>query len=178
MPTRGDKHVCSTRSTLQAQPANDADRQETREWMDALSAVIESRGPGARALPAGTTAGARPAKQHRHAVLGQHRLRQHHRADQEEARSPGNIEIEERLRAYMRWNAMAMVVKANRHQPGWMAATWAATLARLPRWPHVRRRFQPLLARRERGATAAICLYIQGHVSPGIVCPRLTWKAG
>ena len=25
--------------------ANDADRQETREWMDALSAVIESEGP-------------------------------------------------------------------------------------------------------------------------------------
>jgi pyruvate dehydrogenase E1 component len=36
--------------------------------------------------------------------------------DQEE-RSPGNLEIEERLRAYMRWNAMAMVVKANRHNP-------------------------------------------------------------
>ena len=36
--------------------------------------------------------------------------------DQEE-RSPGNIEIEERLRAYMRWNAMAMVVKANRLHP-------------------------------------------------------------
>jgi pyruvate dehydrogenase E1 component len=36
--------------------------------------------------------------------------------DQEE-RSPGNIEIEERLRAYMRWNAMAMVVKANRLIP-------------------------------------------------------------
>ena len=25
--------------------ANDADSQETREWMDALSAVIESEGP-------------------------------------------------------------------------------------------------------------------------------------
>ena len=35
----------------------------------------------------------------------------------EEAFCPGNIEIEERLRAYMRWNAMAMVVKANRHHP-------------------------------------------------------------
>ena len=36
--------------------------------------------------------------------------------DQEE-RCPGNLEIEERLRAYMRWNAMAMVVKANRLHP-------------------------------------------------------------
>src|SRR6478609_10396468 len=96
--------------------ANDADAQETREWMDALSAVIQSEGPD-RA----------------HFLLEQ--LLEHARqnsidkpfsantayvntieADQEE-RSPGNAEIEERLRSYMRWNAMAMVVKANRHHP-------------------------------------------------------------
>jgi len=35
----------------------------------------------------------------------------------EEAKSPGNLELEGRLRAYMRWNAMAMVVKANRLNP-------------------------------------------------------------
>ena len=37
--------------------------------------------------------------------------------DQDEAHCLGNVEIEERLRAYMRWNAMAMVVKANRLSP-------------------------------------------------------------
>jgi pyruvate dehydrogenase E1 component len=36
---------------------------------------------------------------------------------EEEERSPGNLELEGRLRAYMRWNAMAMVVKANRLDP-------------------------------------------------------------
>ena len=95
---------------------NDVDSQETREWMDALSAVIQAEGPD-RA----------------HYLLEQ--LLEHARensidmpfsantgyvntieTDQEE-RCPGNIEIEERLRAYMRWNAMAMVVKANRHNP-------------------------------------------------------------
>ena len=35
----------------------------------------------------------------------------------DEERSPGNLELEGRLRAYMRWNAMAMVVKANRLHP-------------------------------------------------------------
>jgi pyruvate dehydrogenase E1 component len=35
----------------------------------------------------------------------------------EEAHNPGNLELEGRLRAYMRWNAMAMVVKANRLNP-------------------------------------------------------------
>ena len=32
----------------------------------------------------------------------------------QEAHCPGNLEYEERLRSWMRWNAMAMVVKANR----------------------------------------------------------------
>ena len=94
----------------------DVDAQETREWLDALSAVIGTEGEG-RA----------------HFLLEQ--LIDHARqagmdvpfsantayintipTDQEE-RTPGNIEIEERLRAYMRWNAMAMVVKANRLHP-------------------------------------------------------------
>jgi pyruvate dehydrogenase E1 component len=85
--------------------AHDSDSQETREWMDALSAVIQSEGP-----------------QRAHFLLEQ--LLEHARQnsidmpfsantgyvntiepDQEE-RCPGNLEIEERLRAYMRWNAM------------------------------------------------------------------------
>src|SRR3989442_8564429 len=99
-----------------ANDALDKDTQETREWMDALSAVIESEG-----------------RERAHFLLEQ--LLEHARqksidmpfsantayvntieTDQEE-RSPGNLEIEERLRAYMRWNAMAMVVKANRLHP-------------------------------------------------------------
>ena len=97
-------------------PGQDLDRQETKEWMDALSAVIEKEG-GERA----------------HFLLEQ--LLEHARENSidmpfsattgyvntietdQEASCPGNIEIEERLRAYMRWNAMAMVVKANRHNP-------------------------------------------------------------
>ena len=101
------------------QPNNvlfDLDAIETREWTDALSAVIEKEG-GERA----------------HFLLEQ--LLEHARQNsidmpfsantgyvntiepEQEAHCPGNIEIEERLRAYMRWNAMAMVVKANRHNP-------------------------------------------------------------
>src|SRR5438445_4326455 len=96
--------------------ANDADAQETREWIDALSAVIGTEG-GERAhflleqlidharqagieVPfSATTAYANTIPAH------------------QEEHSPGNIEIEERLRTYMRWNAMAMVVKANRLHP-------------------------------------------------------------
>jgi pyruvate dehydrogenase E1 component len=93
--------------------ANDPDVQETREWLDALDAVIRSEGP-----------------QRAHFLLEQllEEARQEGidlpfsantayvntiEPDQEE-HSPGNRKLEGRLRAYMRWNAMAMVVKANR----------------------------------------------------------------
>ena len=89
---------------------------EVREWQDALSAVIQHAGP-----------------ERAHALLEE--LLEHarqHSIDmpfsattgyvntiepEEEERSPGNLELEGRLRAYMRWNAMAMVVKANRLKP-------------------------------------------------------------
>ena len=84
--------------------ANDADAQETREWLDALSAVLETEG-----------------RERGHFLLEQ--LLEHarqHGVDMPfsantgyvntiepgvEARSPGNLEIEQRLRAYMRERA-------------------------------------------------------------------------
>jgi pyruvate dehydrogenase E1 component len=102
-------------SSLSAAPSDD-DPQETREWLDALEALIEAEGP-----------------QRAHFVLEALIAQARQRGvdmpfsantayvntipPDEEARSPGNLEIEERLRAYMRWNAMAMVVRANRLNP-------------------------------------------------------------
>ena len=146
--------------------ANDADAQETREWMDALSSVIQSEGP-----------------ERAHFLLEQllEHARQHSidkpfsantayvntiEPDQEE-RCPGNLEIEERLRAYMRWNAMAMVVKANRHHPaeggdlGGHIGSFASLAnmfgAGFNHFWHA-----------ESENHGGDCLYIQGHVSPGI----------
>ena len=150
--------------------APDADSQETREWMDALSAVISSEGP-----------------ERAHFLLEQ--LLEHARqssidmpfsattgyvntieTDQEE-RSPGNLAIEERLRAYMRWNAMAMVVKANRLHPadggdlgghiGSFASLASLFGAGFNHFWHAENN-EP---GKEHGGD---CLYIQGHVSPGV----------
>ena len=147
-------------------PSGDADKVETREWIDALSAVIEAEGP-----------------QRAHFLLEQ--LLEHARQssidmpfsattgyvntiepDQEE-RSPGNLEIEERLRAYMRWNAMAMVVKANRHNPedggdlgghiGSFASLASMFGAGFNHFWHA-----------ESENHGGDCIYIQGHVSPGV----------
>jgi len=146
--------------------ANDADAQETREWIDALSAVIESEG-----------------RERGHFLLEQllEQARQEgidmpfsattgyvntiEPADEE--RCPGNLEIEERLRNYMRWNAMAMVVKANRLHPedggdlGGHISSFAsvATMfgAGFNHFWHA-----------ESKDHGGDCLYIQGHSSPGI----------
>ena len=146
--------------------ATDLDTQETREWLDALSAVIGSEG-GERA----------------HFLL--ERLIDHARqagidvpfsantayvntipTDQEE-RSPGNIEIEERLRAYMRWNAMAMVVKANRLHPddggdlGGHISSFASLATMFGTgFNH--------FWHAETADHGGDLLYVQGHSSPGV----------
>ena len=98
---------------LTSQTANDPDAIETKEWLDALEAVIEHEGTerahylmerlvdlarrrGAHVPFSSNTAYVNTIPAH----LNQN--------------SPGNLEYEERLRSWMRWNAMAMVVKANR----------------------------------------------------------------
>ncbi len=95
------------------QSANDPDSLETQEWLDALEGVITREGP-ARAhflleslidaarrsgtyLPfSATTAYINSIPPHL------------------EERSPGDAAIEERIRSYTRWNALAMVAKANK----------------------------------------------------------------
>ena len=149
-----------------ASAANDSDTLETREWMDALSAVIEAEGPD-RA----------------HFLLEQ--LLEHARQKSidmpfsantgyvntietdQEARCPGNIEIEERLRAYMRWNAMAMVVKANRHHPvdGGDLGGHIGSFASLA---HMFGAGFNHFWHAESEGHGGDCIYVQGHVSPGV----------
>ncbi|HSI51606.1 MAG TPA: pyruvate dehydrogenase (acetyl-transferring), homodimeric type [Ideonella sp.] len=146
--------------------ANDADAGETREWLDALSAVIGAEG-----------------KDRAHFLLEQ--LLEHARQNSidmpfsantgyvntiepdEEERCPGNLEIEERLRAYMRWNAMAMVVKANRLDPadggdlGGHISSFASLATMLGAgFNH--------FWHAENEKRGGDLLYIQGHSAPGI----------
>ncbi|MEO6033202.1 MAG: pyruvate dehydrogenase (acetyl-transferring), homodimeric type [Burkholderiaceae bacterium] len=144
----------------------DTDAEETREWQDALSAVIDAEGD-----------------ERAHFLLD--KLIDHARqsgievpfsantayintipTDEQEG-SPGNIEIEERLRAYMRWNAMAMVVKANRLHPpdggdlGGHIASFASLATMLGTG------FNHFWHAESEGHGGDL-LYFQGHSSPGI----------
>ncbi len=93
--------------------ADDSDPAETREWLDALTAVIDREGP-ARATRLLTklmdTAHAFGAD----VPFSANTPYINTIPPDQEVRNPGNLELEEKLRSMMRWNAMAIVVRANR----------------------------------------------------------------
>ena len=91
----------------------DADPQETREWLDALEAVIEQEGPERahylieKLIALGHRAGINLP------YLANTDYINTIPADRQ-ARAPGDYAIENRIRAYVRWNALAMVLRANK----------------------------------------------------------------
>src|SRR5467141_1394696 len=142
--------------------ANDPDAVETQEWLDALATVIEQEGPqrahyllerlveqarrsGVDILLSATTAYVNTIPPH---------LEEH---------SPGDHALEERIRSYVRWNAMATVVRANRGEGdlGGHIASYASvgTLMEVG-FNHFWRAPDA-----EHGGDL---IYIQGHSSPGV----------
>ena len=94
-------------------PRRDMDEVETREWLDALEAVIEREGPERaqyllEALIDQTrrSGGFVPFSANTAYINTIPAALEEH--------CPGNLEFEERLRSWMRWNAMATVVRTNR----------------------------------------------------------------
>jgi pyruvate dehydrogenase E1 component len=145
-----------------AEAANDPDVMETQEWLDALESVIEKEGPdrahylmermmdlarrrGADVPFSSNTAYVNTIP----ADLG--------------ARCPGNLEIEERLRSWMRWNAMAMVVKANRFDSS--LGGHLSSFASLANMLGIGFNHFWHAPTEEHGGDL---LYIQGHSSPGV----------
>ncbi len=92
---------------------SDTDEQETREWLDALDAVIEQEGPErahyliARLVDQARRSGINLPYRATTAYVNTI-------PPGKETPSPGNHELEHRIRSYVRWNALAMVVRANR----------------------------------------------------------------
>ena len=93
----------------------DSDAPETREWLDALATLVREGGPErARFVLSALQDEAR-----RHALAWQPQRQTPYVNTvtlAEQAAFPGKLEIEQRLAAIMRWNALAMVVRANRRQ--------------------------------------------------------------
>ncbi|MDI9335989.1 MAG: pyruvate dehydrogenase (acetyl-transferring), homodimeric type, partial [Gammaproteobacteria bacterium] len=139
---------------------------EKQEWLDALTALVETQGLDkahqllneliSHAREKGITQPFSMQTAYVNTI-----------PPNQEDRCPGNIEIEERLRAYMRWNAMAMVVKANRYElkGGGDLGGHIGSFASLA---HLFGAGFNHFWHAETPHHGGDLIYIQGHVSPGV----------
>src|SRR3990172_7116107 len=100
--------------------ARDTDPQETKEWLDALEYVIASGGGSERSAFL-------LERLKERAFSGRHGVRFPAAATtpyvntipvSEQPEYPGDRDLERKIKSTIRWNAMAMVVRANRESPG------------------------------------------------------------
>ena len=94
----------------------DIDKEETREWQDAILAVIAEEGPErAHFLLENLIDQAR--RNGAHLPYSANTAYVNSIPPMAQKPMPGNAEYEHKIRSYVRWNALAMVVRANR-KPG------------------------------------------------------------
>jgi len=146
----------------QANSKDDIDPIETQEWIDSLKGVIENDGSGRagylikkiidEAYSEGLTLPDTRTTPYINTIPAL-----------AEVRSPGDQNIERKIRAYIRWNAAAMVVRANKKNPelGGHIGTFAsaATLYDIGMnhfW------------RAKNNKFGGDLIYFQGHCSPGM----------
>ena len=102
-----------TMTPLTARPTRDTDPEETAEWVEALESLTRVEGPErahfvlsrvteeARRL--GVTTSGLPYSAYRNTI-----------PPARQPAFPGDLAMEERITSIIRWNALAMVVRANR----------------------------------------------------------------
>jgi len=140
----------------------DIDPQETQEWLDALEAVLENQGvERAHFLIEGLIDKAR--RSGAHLPYSANTAYVNTIPIQQQARFPGDPAMERRIRSFVRWNAMAMVVHVNRiaGELGGHIASFAsiATLYDVA--------YTHFLHARTKDHGGDL-VFIQGHSAPGI----------
>ncbi len=140
----------------------DRDPQETQEWLDALDSVLKYGGPGrtafllkklaSHAADAGVEMPPAITTHYRNTI-----------APTQEKRMPGDLFVERRIRSLIRWNAMAMVHRANEKNEGLgghiSSFSSSATLYDIG--------FNYFFRGSANGEPGDVVLY-QGHSAPGI----------
>ncbi len=144
------------------QQVPDIDPLETQEWLDSLDAVVNHKGKTraqfiiskllerSRALQVGIPATI--SSPYVNTI-----------PPEEQAWFPGDEHLERRIRAYIRWNAAAMVVRANKHSDGigGHLATYASSASLYEVG------FNHFFKGKDDGR-AGDQIYFQGHAAPGI----------
>ena len=96
--------------------SGDIDPIETKEWMESLSAVLEKDGKN-RAQFLIKQLIEHSYKEGSDLVLSRNTPYINTIAPDEEPKSPGDQNLERKIRSLIRWNAAAMVVRANKKNP-------------------------------------------------------------
>ena len=149
-------------STEENRVQEDVDSLETREWLDAMHSVIRYGGKdraafllkqlSARATDAGVQLPAAITTPYRNTI-----------PVTAEKRMPGDLFMERRIRSLIRWNALAMVMRANDNDEGLgghiSSFASSATLYDIG--------FNYFF-RGNDGEQAGDLIYFQGHTSPGM----------
>jgi pyruvate dehydrogenase E1 component len=140
----------------------DIDPEETEEWLDSLDSVVEQRGrTRARYLLARLTDRARQLSVGSPASVSTPYVNTI--PAEQEPWFPGDDDLERRIRRYIRWNAAAMVVRANKSADaiGGHLSTFASSAALYEvGFNH--------FFRGKAGGRPGDHVYIQGHAVPGV----------
>ena len=140
----------------------DADPQETREWLEALDSVLEREGPARanflldRLVEKARRNGAYIPYNANTAYLNTIPHTQ-------EERSPGDAELEHKIRSLVRWNAMVMVLRANKESSelgGHIASFASAATLYDVGFNH--------FFRAANDSFRGDLIYFQGHSAPGV----------
>ncbi len=144
------------------QAPDDLNPQETSEWIEALDEIIDEAGPDRasylldRLMERAANLGVQPPLRWNTPYINTI-------PPEEEVAYPGDRAIERRIKSLVRWNATAMVVRANKYDPniGGHLATYAsvATLFEVG-FNH--------FFHGSYGDQPGDFVYFQGHASPGV----------
>ncbi len=147
---------------VKAQAPDDLDPQETSEWVEALDEIIDQAGPDRasylleRLMERATNFGVQVPLRWNTPYINTI-------PPEDEVAYPGDRKLERNIKSLVRWNAVAMVVRANKYDPniGGHLATYAslATLVEVG-FNH--------FFHGSHGDQAGDFVYFQGHASPGI----------
>src|SRR5208282_3250255 len=147
---------------IKADAPDDLNPQETSEWVEALDEIIDQAGPDRasyllnRLMERAANFGVQPPLRWNTPYINTI-------ATDEEVAYPGNRELERVIKSLVRWNAAAMVVRANKYDAniGGHIATYAslATLLEVG--------YNHFFHGSHQGEPGDF-VYFQGHASPGV----------
>ncbi|MEI8022724.1 MAG: pyruvate dehydrogenase (acetyl-transferring), homodimeric type [Actinomycetota bacterium] len=162
---RDEEYICETRQVLfdgSMHQLPDTDPGETEEWLDSLDAVVEVQGKNrARYLLSRLLERARASQVSFPATVSTPYVNSI--SAEYEPWFPGDEHLERRIRAYIRWNAAVMVVRANTNADG--IGGHLSTFASSASLYEIG--FNHFFKGKDSGSPGDH-VYFQGHAAPGV----------